>query len=386
MVRKSPKRTLRVTVRPARPGPADGRRRRRPCARPRRPSSARSWIVAGERLLVADRLDRPVGLDRAVVDAVASWCRWRPLASPRACDERRPRHGGQVADRGTPRRRAARAWPGPTPHSAWTGSGWRKASSSPVPPPRPRARRRRRPGRRVGLAASDASLARNLVGGTPTEHVRDCSSATRRRMAAAISAPAPEQPRRAGHVEEGLVEGDALDQRRERARRPRGRPGWPPRRRRGRRAGRRRAGTAAGPAPTAWPSGCRSAGPRRRPRPPRPAVARPADDDRAARPARAGAAARRDVERVHVDVQDRPRRHGARARGAHARRRPRTRSRMAHHVTRPSASTTMRPDIFDAPAHAVHERDRAPRRRDRPGARGGRSSRSGSRSPRPGPA
>ena len=135
------------------------------------------------------------------------------------------------------------------------------------------ARRRaaRRPASTVGLAASDASLARSFVGATPTEHDRPSSSPTRaggwRRRS---SAPSPNSRVAPADVEERLVEGDALHERRERLEDgvdvPAGRLVG------GVVAGQEdgRAGTAAGPAPTAWPSGRRSAGPRTTPRPPRP--------------------------------------------------------------------------------------------------------------------
>ena len=64
-----------------------------------------------------------------------------------------------------------------------------------------------------GLAAFEASLAISLLRPTPTEQPRWSSSATRRRMAAAMVGPSPSSCTRPGHVEEGLVEGDPLDQR-----------------------------------------------------------------------------------------------------------------------------------------------------------------------------
>ncbi len=80
---------------------------------------------------------------------------------------------------------------GPTPHRAWTGSGCRKASSwpgsttwTPLPKTGPS-------GDAFGLAASDASLARNFVGATPTEQVSRSSSSTWRRNRAPIVGPSP---------------------------------------------------------------------------------------------------------------------------------------------------------------------------------------------------
>ncbi len=48
-----------------------------------------------------------------------------------------------------------------------------------------------------GLAASEASLAVSLRGATPTEQVRPISSATARRMAAAMAGPSPKRRRAA---------------------------------------------------------------------------------------------------------------------------------------------------------------------------------------------
>jgi hypothetical protein len=80
---------------------------------------------------------------------------------------------------------------GPTPHSADTGSGRRKASTpssgttfTPSPGRGP-------VGDALGLAASEASLATNLVGATPTEHVRCCSSKIRVRIWSAIDGAGP---------------------------------------------------------------------------------------------------------------------------------------------------------------------------------------------------
>ncbi len=69
----------------------------------------------------------------------------------------------------------------PTPHSAVTGSGCRKAST----------RAAGTTSMPSGLHRADASLATNLVGATPTEQVSCNSSTTRRRIAAAMSAGRP---------------------------------------------------------------------------------------------------------------------------------------------------------------------------------------------------
>ena len=80
---------------------------------------------------------------------------------------------------------------GPTPQSRPTGSGCRKASSSPgtttvTPSPAwtPCTEAR-------GLASWEASLARNLLGATPTEQVRCSWSNTARRMSWPAAAPVP---------------------------------------------------------------------------------------------------------------------------------------------------------------------------------------------------
>ena len=88
----------------------------------------------------------------------------------------------------------------------------------PRPPrPSPPAPARAPSATRAGFAASDASLARNLFGATPTEHVRRSSSRMRSRMRWAIVGGVAVQPDRTAHVEERLVERQRLDERRERA-------------------------------------------------------------------------------------------------------------------------------------------------------------------------
>ena len=211
MVRKSWNRTLRVTVRPA-----------SPCRRSRRADGVGHAhqlglqrvvpvMVAGERLLVADRLGLLVGHD-------AAGGRWRGRARggagptpARACPP--PPRGAAPPGRRpccTPRRSSRASVAGPTPHSAWTGSGCRKASS--LARRRPRPPRRRPAGPRAtarGLAASDASLARNFMAATPTEQVRPSRRCTSARIWRAIASTGAVQPTGAGHVEERLVERDA---------------------------------------------------------------------------------------------------------------------------------------------------------------------------------
>ena len=95
----------------------------------------------------------------------------------------------------------------PTPHSAPTGSGCRKATTS-------SAGTTSRPS---GLHRADASLATNLLLATPTEQVMPCSSIDGGPDPLADLPRAAEAARRAAHVEERLVERDRLDQRRDRA-------------------------------------------------------------------------------------------------------------------------------------------------------------------------
>ena len=80
---------------------------------------------------------------------------------------------------------------GPMPHSARTGRGWRKSSSS-------SARTSTTPGpgsmperEAVGFAALDASLAISLDRPTPTEQSRCISSRTRARISRPMLVPEP---------------------------------------------------------------------------------------------------------------------------------------------------------------------------------------------------
>ena len=126
-----------------------------------------------------------------------------------------------------------------------------RAPGRPAPPPaRPACRGSRPASPRTSSAA------------TPTEQVSCCSSRTRRRIAAAISAGRPSSRARAGHVEERLVDRQRLDQRRDVAE---DRHHGPRRRRVLGEVGRqedRAAGTAAAPAPRASRCARRTRGPR----------------------------------------------------------------------------------------------------------------------------
>ena len=235
----------------------------------------------------------PVDLDRSVVDAGGQVEQVAAVGPPEAGDHGHRLERGEVADGGhahpaqpLERRRAD----APQPADRAAGGG------RPAPRPGgPRTRRARADARRAsarGLASTEASLARNLFGATPTEHVRSSWSVHLGAQPAGDRHAVAEQRPGAGHVEERLVERQRLDRAASRRRRWRGRPGWRRRRRRGRRAGTRPPGTAGGPSPTASPSARRSAGPRRTPR-----RRRPAGRCRRRRPggraARAAGAARR---------------------------------------------------------------------------------------------
>ena len=158
---------------------------------------------------------------------------WRPGRSrPAARRGPRPARGGGRpgsfrARRSACARRARRGRPtvrmpsrsrranvtGPTPQSRVTGSGWRNSSSWPgttSTTPRPGITRS---GVARGLAATDASLARNLFGATPTEHPRSSSSPTSAADPGRDQRALAEQARRARHVEERLVERERLDER-----------------------------------------------------------------------------------------------------------------------------------------------------------------------------
>ena len=96
----------------------------------------------------------------------------------------------------------------PTPHSAPTGSGCRKATTSCGGDDE----------QAVGLAPGRGELGDELAcSRRPTEQVMPCSSATRSRISCADLGGPAEPADRAGDVEERLVEGQRLDQRGDRA-------------------------------------------------------------------------------------------------------------------------------------------------------------------------
>ena len=178
IVVKSPKRTLSVTVRADQRLVAQAAGDRVGLAHQLALELLPVVRSLGEGLLVADRLERrgrarPPG--RRAPQASA-W-RWRPWALPTAASSDVERHLGQLADRRDAEALEPARVAGPTPQSAATGSGWRKASSSPgrhTTTPRPGAT----PAPvTVGLAASEASLASSFDGATPMLHVSCSSSA-----------------------------------------------------------------------------------------------------------------------------------------------------------------------------------------------------------------
>ena len=154
----------------------------------------------------------------------------------------------------------------------------------------------------------------------------------------------PEEALRAGDVEEGLVERDTLDERRERVEDVVDAPAV--------------VGVDVVATRHEDGVGAQATGAHRRHRRPdavgaglvgagrdHASVARATDDDRLALQRRIEQDLDRREERVHVDVQDRrfpPHDHESRPRW-------RTRSRIPHHVTSARASTTMWLDIFDWP-------------------------------------
>ena len=130
---------------------------------------------------------------------------WRPR--PRRADGAAARAGRWPARRwrGCRRRPACASVTGPTPHRSRTGRGSRKACSVP-------ASTTTRPS---GLATCEATLARCLVVATPTEMGSPSSSRTRRAHGGGHLRRRAEEVDRAADVGEGLVDGDALDERRE---------------------------------------------------------------------------------------------------------------------------------------------------------------------------
>ena len=166
IVRKSWKRTLIVTVRPA--TPAD---RRRWADRVGQAHELASAACRGVWWSWAKVSSWPIDFARwsgstvAVVDAHApADAGARPLAAPSARLSVASARLGQVADRAMPRRCSFSSVFGPTPHSACTGSGWRNASSSPgsttITPARARA-----PAARARLRRLRRELGEELRGG-----------------------------------------------------------------------------------------------------------------------------------------------------------------------------------------------------------------------------
>ena len=238
-----------------------------------------SWRVEvdGEGLLVADRLHLAVGHHRPGVlapgQARPGDARWPPrppgTGCPRGCAARSP----TVV---TPRPSSRRAVAGPTPHRARTGRGWRKpAPSSGGPRPRPGpggVPRRSAPAWRRATPAWRSAWS----GPRPRRSPSACRRAPPRWIAPGHASGGDPRRRRApGHVDEGLVERDALHHGREPLRARRGAARSSPRSGRSGPAGTRRAGTGAGPRPRTWPSGSRRPAPRRCTTPPRRAPRRP---------------------------------------------------------------------------------------------------------------
>ena len=127
IVRKSPNRTLSCTVRAALPGRPE----------PHRDPLAHADQLAGElvavdevlreRLLVADRLHLPLGLDRTVVVVARERVEVTAVGVAERGDERGLRDRGELADRVDAEPVEPSAGGGPTPQRRWTGSGCRNA-------------------------------------------------------------------------------------------------------------------------------------------------------------------------------------------------------------------------------------------------------------------
>ena len=141
---------------------------------------------------MAHGLDLAVGLDRPVVDATGQLSQLPAVgAAERRLQDRpaglRPAHRRSSPPGGEDARRS----PAPPPTALdRQGVQERQLLTGSITTTTP-ARLPPRSGRRVGLAASEASLARNFTDATPTEHIRPSSVATRARIAAAMSGPGP---------------------------------------------------------------------------------------------------------------------------------------------------------------------------------------------------
>ena len=203
--RMSAKRTRTVTVRPGR----DLARSRVATRSARWRSVGRNTLLVGrlpaERRLRAGRMRAAVRPDLARVAVPGE--RRELLARRRAEQplQRPARRLGQLPDGGDADLGKPRLVTGPTPHISSTGRSCRNASSvagSTTTSP-------------SGLATCEAILARCLVRATPTEIGRPSSSRTRAPDRSRDLRRRAEQMRAAGDVGEGLVDRDALDQRRE---------------------------------------------------------------------------------------------------------------------------------------------------------------------------
>ena len=131
MVRKSWNRTLIVTVRPATPGRPQPLRHGVAEADELPLQRLEAVVVVGEGLLVADRLGPLVRDDVAVVDPHRQLPEVGAVGGAegrrRRARSSRPARSATVS---MPSRCSFSSVFGPTPHSACTGSGWRKASTS----------------------------------------------------------------------------------------------------------------------------------------------------------------------------------------------------------------------------------------------------------------
>ena len=306
-------------------GPRRGRRRCRPsargsvCERVARVKSSnriRSTTVRPTRSAARMPAGDPVDDGRPAWRRARPWSRAdRPSARCEPIERRRRADAAPAGGRGCGR---ARAGGGPTPARASRPARPRRAAAtSPTVPdaavraaspavigpdaPQPLDRQRveevelaigRHDQQAVGLAHAARHLGEELgAGHADGDRPARPGRGPRARSCAAISTGVPDDPPQAAHVQERLVDRDALDQRRGVARTPRTPRGWPRRRptsgagRRSASGHSRRASRAAHRAcgrRTPWPRSWRRARPRRR----RPPACRAAPGRRAARPTR----------------------------------------------------------------------------------------------------
>ena len=202
IVVKSANRTLIETVRPdlaGRPQPGRGPLGQPSSSRRTTAGSSTSRENVSSRADAALRPRARPGAGRAPRPARAGARRRPGPARAAGCRAgcARCRHGAQ------PEAVSASSVFSPTPHSAPTGSGCRKATTS-------SAGTTSRPS---GLAMPEASLATNLLAATPTEQVMPCSSCDRARTArrSAAGCPAggraPETSRNASSRDSGSTSG-----------------------------------------------------------------------------------------------------------------------------------------------------------------------------------